>query len=245
MQDHLYASDSGLAHILPVVRYRHLFMIYIGAEFQNGFMLKLYFRVQRPDCFESIYTVSPELTRMFETSLSSRPGSPEFCNLPATSHTPDVTNTVLFLQRMCLEIRPCIPPLVNESSPLRPELQRLSLCFWNVRPNWKQSGDFTTALSVSRVLPPWRPSALDLDFLLLLSVSPSLSPPSWEGLIGGSLHTWLGWPLGLWYLSTFSFLLVCLCRCWESDSGATGIETPIRILQAATQLTSTLLPSLS
>lgn len=57
----------------------------------------------------------------------------------------------------------------------------LFLCLWNVRPNWKQSSNFTTALSV---LPLWRPSALDLDFHLLLSSSflfylPAPPTPPW------------------------------------------------------------------
>lgn len=121
-----------------------------------------------------------------------------------------------------------IPPLDNESNPQLwwPELQRLvnavlprtslSLSLWDVWPNWKQSSDFTTALSVSRVLPLWRPSALDLDFLLLRSPSLSFSFPFSTLLRRADwrVSPQLAWAtVGLVVFVHFSFLSLCVCVC--------------------------------
>lgn len=58
----------------------------------------------------------------------------------------------------------------------------LSFCLWNVRPNWKQSYNLMMALSI---LPLWRPSALDLNFLLLSLFLPFPFPQlrSWFRLV--------------------------------------------------------------
>lgn len=150
-------------------------------------------------------------------------------------HMLQIPNIVLFIQYVslkstCQEKGLCIPPLDNESNPLLswPKLQRLvntvlspsqdalSMSLWNVWPNWKQSSDFTTALSVSHVLPLWRPSALDLDFLLLCSLSLSFSFPfsTLLRVADWRVSPQLAWvTVGLVVFVHFSFSSLCVCVC--------------------------------
>lgn len=74
---------------------------------------------------------------------------------------------------------------------------------------------FTTALSVSRVLPLWRPSALDLDFLLLLSLSLShtlLRAADWRVSPQLARVT-----VGLVVFVHISFFFPCVCEIEEQQ----------------------------